>query len=159
MILVVLGTQDKPFTRLLEALDAQKKEGLIQDEIIVQAGCTKIDTDSMKLFDLLPIDEFDTLINDADVIITHAGVGSILSALKKGKKVIACARLAQYGEHTNDHQLQIQEEFARQRYLISCEDFSKINEIIKKLDEFKPNPYISTTENVVNTIRDFIRKH
>lgn len=159
MILVILGTQDKPFTRLLEALDAQKKAGVIQDELIVQAGCTKLDTDSMKLFDLLPIDEFDALINDADVIITHAGVGSILSALKKGKKVIACARLAQYGEHTNDHQLQIQEEFARQGYLISCEDFSKIHEIINQLDEFSPNPYISTTENVVNTIRDFIQKH
>lgn len=159
MILVILGTQDKPFTRLLEALDAQKKAGAIQDELIVQAGCTKLDTDSMKLFDLLPIDEFDALINDADVIITHAGVGSILSALKKGKKVIACARLAQYGEHTNDHQLQIQEEFARQGYLISCEDFSKIHEIINQLDEFSPNPYISTTENVVNTIRDFIQKH
>lgn len=159
MILVILGTQDKPFTRLLEALDAQKKAGVIQDELIVQAGCTKLDTDSMKIFDLLPIDEFDALINDADVIITHAGVGSILSALKKGKKVIACARLAQYGEHTNDHQLQIQEEFARQGYLISCEDFSKIHEIINQLDEFSPNPYISTTENVVNTIRDFIQKH
>lgn len=159
MILVVLGTQDKPFTRLLEALDVQKKAGLIQDEIIVQAGCTKLATDSMKLFDLLPIDEFDMMINDADVIITHAGVGSILSALKKGKKVIACARLAQYGEHTNDHQLQIQEEFARQGYLIRCEDFSKIYEIINEIDEFQPNPYISTTENVVNTIRDFIRKH
>lgn len=159
MILVILGTQDKPFTRLLEALDAQKKAGVIQDELIVQAGCTKLDTDSMKIFDLLPIDEFDALINDADVIITHAGVGSILSALKKGKKVIACARLAQYGEHTNDHQLQIQEEFARQGYLISCDDFSKIHEIINKLDEFSPNPYISTTENVVNTIRDFIQKH
>lgn len=159
MILVILGTQDKPFTRLLEALDAQKKAGAIQDELIVQAGCTKLDTDSMKIFDLLPIDEFDALINDADVIITHAGVGSILSALKKGKKVIACARLAQYGEHTNDHQLQIQEEFARQGYLISCEDFSKIHEIINQLDEFSPNPYISTTENVVNTIRDFIQKH
>lgn len=159
MILVILGTQDKPFTRLLEALDAQKKAGAIQDELIVQAGCTKLDTDSMKIFDLLPIDEFDALINDADVIITHAGVGSILSALKKGKKVIACARLAQYGEHTNDHQLQIQEEFARQGYLISCEDFSKIHEIINKLDDFSPNSYISTTENVVNTIRDFIQKH
>lgn len=159
MILVVLGTQDKPFTRLLEALDAQKNAGLIQDEIIVQAGCTKLATDSMKLFDLLPIDEFDALINDADVIITHAGVGSILSALKKGKKVIACARLAQYGEHTNDHQLQIQDEFARQGYLISCKDFSKIHEILTKIDEFQPNPYISTTENVVNTIRDFIRKY
>ena len=159
MILVILGTQDKPFTRLLEALDVQKKAGLIKDEILVQAGCTKLETDSMKLFDLLPIDEFDTLINDADVIITHAGVGSILSALKKGKKVIACARLAQYGEHTNDHQLQIQEEFAQKGYLISCEDFSRIHEIIDNLDEFKPNPYISTTENVVNAIRDFIQKH
>ena len=158
MILVILGTQDKPFTRLLQALDEQKKSHLINDELIVQAGCTKLDTDSMKLFDLLPIDEFDRLINEADVVITHAGVGSILSALKKGKKVIACARLSKYGEHTNDHQLQIQEEFARQGYLISCNDFSKIHEILDKLDEFTPNPYISMTDNVVNAIRDFIQK-
>lgn len=158
MILVILGTQDKPFIRLLEAIEKQKQKQLIHDEVIVQAGCTKLKTDQMQMFDLLPIDEFDRLIHEADVVITHAGVGSILSALKKGKKVIACARLAKYGEHTNDHQLQIQEEFARQGYLISCNDFSKIHEMLDKINEFTPKPYISTTENVVNVIRDFIQK-
>ncbi len=60
MLLVILGTQDKPFTRLLMALDEQVEAGLIKEtDIVVQSGCTKLETPRLKLFDLLPIDEFD----------------------------------------------------------------------------------------------------
>ena len=159
MILVILGTQDKPFLRILEALEEQKEKGYIQDEIIVQAGTTHFDSKNMKMFDLIPIDEFDQLLNQADVIVTHAGVGSILGALKKKKRVIACARLAEYGEHVNDHQLEIQNEFARLGYLLPCNDFNKLHEMIANIQDFIPNPYHSTTDKVVEMIKSFIDSH
>ena len=42
MILVTLGTQDKPFRRLLEELQREIDNGIIKDKVVVQAGCTKL---------------------------------------------------------------------------------------------------------------------
>ena len=87
MILVILGTQDKEFPRLLEAVDKQIKKGNIKDKVIVQAGQTKYESKNMEIFHLLPAPEFEKLMDKANLIITHGGAGSILSAIKKGKKV------------------------------------------------------------------------
>ena len=65
----------------------------------------------MKILDEVPQDEFAKLVDKADVIITHGGVGSIITAITKGKKVIAVPRLGKYNEHVNDHQVEIIESF------------------------------------------------
>ena len=62
------------------------------------------------------MDEFDKLIKECDILITHGGVGNILTGLKYNKKIIAAARLEKYGEHTNDHQLQIVNNFYEKGY-------------------------------------------
>ena len=80
MILVTLGTQDKPFPRLLKEIERQIKKGNIKDDVIVQAGCTKFKSKYMKIFDLMPMDEFDKLLKDCDLLITHGGVGTIVGA-------------------------------------------------------------------------------
>ena len=92
MIFVILGTQDKDFSRLLKEIDRLIKEKKITEKVIVQAGTTKYQSKNMKIFDLLPMTEFNRFIGKADLIITHGGVGSIMNSLKKGKKVIAVPR-------------------------------------------------------------------
>ena len=121
MILVTLGTQDKSFSRLLEQIDKEIKKGNIKEKVIVQAGCTKYESDNMEIFDLIPRDEFDDLVSKASLIITHGGAGSILTAIKNNKKVIAAARLKKYKEHTNDHQIQIVREFADKAIFLNLE--------------------------------------
>ena len=86
MILVTLGTQDKSFKRLLEAIDKQISLGNINDEIIVQAGHTKYNSANMTIFDFIPYDEFDEYIKKCNLLITHGGVGSIITGLKYGKR-------------------------------------------------------------------------
>ena len=51
MILVVLGTQDKQFTRLLKAVDKEIEKGNIKDKVVVQAGQTKYESKKMEIFD------------------------------------------------------------------------------------------------------------
>ena len=145
MIFVILGTQDKKFPRLLEAIQKKIDEGKIdeKEEIIVQAGSTKFESKNMKIIDYMSVKDFEDLIDKADIIICHAGVGTILTALKKGKKIIAAARLKMYYEHVNDHQLQILENFSQKGYIIPLEDFSKIGEVLKKAETFKPQPFKS----------------
>ena len=140
MIFVILGTQDKKFSRLLDAIQNQIDLGHInkKEKIIVQAGSTKYKSKDMEIKDYIGVDEFEELIEQADLIICHAGVGTILTALKKGKKIIAAARLKEYGEHVNDHQLQILENFSNKGYLLSLDDFDKLDLVIKQSENFTP---------------------
>lgn len=156
MILVILGTQDKEFPRLLKAVEKEIKNGNIKDRVVVQAGQTKYESDCMEIFDLLPAPEFNKLMDEADIIITHGGAGSILNAIKKGKKVIAAARLQKYGEHHNDHQKQIIGEFAANGYILELEDFDKLDDLLKKIKKFKPKKFVSNTNNMIKLIENYI---
>ncbi len=156
MILVTLGTQDKSFKRLLDAIQKQIDKGNIVDRVVVQAGCTKFDSKDMEIFDLIPVDEFKKLTKEADLIITHGGVGSIMDGLKNGKKIIAAPRLQKYGEHVNDHQLQIIDEFAKMGYVMPLKDFNVLDKALKKLKKFKPKKFESNTQNMVDFISNYI---
>ena len=109
LILVTLGTQLQPFTRLLDAIEKLN----LDEEIIVQAGCTKYTSDKMKILDFVSYEEMAKLVKKARVIITHGGTGSIVEPLKKGKIIIGCARLKKYGEHVDDHQTELIEIFLK----------------------------------------------
>ena len=153
MILVTLGTQDKKFYRLLEELDKLIDNGSIKEKVVVQAGYSAdYQTNNMEIFDLIPMDEFDKLIAECDILITHGGVGSIITGLKNNKKVIAAARLKKYGEHTNDHQLQIIENFAKEGYIISLDNFNDLEKILKSIKKFKPKKYKSNTKKFIKLI-------
>ena len=156
MILVTLGTQDKPFNRLLENIEKEIEKGNIKDEVIVQAGYTKYQSKNMEIYDLLDRDEFQRVINKCDLLITHGGVGSILSGLKNNKKIIVAPRLSKYGEHMNDHQLQIVNNFVEEGYIIGYYDGDDLASILKRLNEFKPKQFISNTQKVVSIIEEFI---
>ncbi len=158
MILVTLGTQDKGFERLLKQVDEEIKKGNIKEKVIVQAGYTKYESVNMEIFDLIPADEFDDLVSKARLIITHAGAGSILSAVKKGKVVIAAPRLKKYGEHTNDHQLQIAKEFADKGYILELRDFQKLGKLLEKSKTFKPKKFVSNTPNMIKLVSDYIEE-
>ena len=156
MILVVLGTQDKPFTRLLDDVELQIKNGNIKDKVVVQAGLTDYKSEVMEIHRLIPAPEFEKLIENADLIITHGGVGTILSAIKKGKKIIACPRLSKYHEHHNDHQKQIISEFVNLGYILEYNDGDNLKKVIDKSKKFIPKKYVSNTKNMINLIEKYI---
>ncbi len=158
MIFVTLGTNDEQFPRLLKAIDREIENGNIKEKVIVQAGCTKYESKNMEIMDLVPRDEFDRLISECDLLITHGGVGSILTGINNGKKVIAVPRLARYKEHLNDHQLQIVENFSERKYIIAVKDLNKLGKAIEKAKTFKPQKFVSNTHNIIKIIEDYIDK-
>lgn len=158
MILVLLGTQHNEFTRLLKEIENLVTKGIIKEEVIIQAGFTKFETDKMKVFDMISKEELDSLTKKADLIISHGGVGSIILALEKGKKVIAVPRLSKYGEHVNDHQKQIVEAFNQKGYLIGVQDVLELETAIEKSKEFNPKVYKSDNEKMINLIDSFLQK-
>ena len=158
MIFVTLGTQDKSFERLLRDIQKQIDLGNIKERVVVQAGFTKFDSKDMEIFDLIPMDDFDKLMNECDLLITHGGVGSIISGLKKNKKVIAVARLAKYKEHMNDHQKQIVDNFSDAGYILKYDDGDDLGKILKKVKSFKPKKYTSNTDNMIKLVTDKINE-
>ena len=156
MILVMLGTQNNSFHRLLEEIDDLINKGIINDEVVVQAGHTKYKSKNMKIFSLIPVEELEELIEKADLIITHGGVGSIISSLKKGKKVIAVPRLHEYQEHVNNHQKEIVETFDKKGYIIGIQDVNQLEEAIEKSKDFIPEKYQSNNKKMLNIIENFI---
>ena len=158
MILVTLGTQDKTFVRLLEKINQLIDQGLIKDKVIVQAGFTKYNSDNMEIFDLIPQDEFNSLMAQADLVITHGGVGNIISALEKNKKVIAVPRLAKYGEHINDHQTQIIAKFNDLGYIIGLQDVDELDKAIKEVKKFKPQKFVHDNSKMLSLVSKLIDK-
>lgn len=157
MILVTLGTQDKPFTRLLDEIESLINKGIIKDEVIVQAGMTKYKSNNMKIFDLIPRDEFEQLVNKCDLLITHGGAGSILTGVKKGKVVIAVPRLVKYKEHQSNHQIEIIHNFSKEGYIIGIDEVDELGKAIKKATNFKPNSFKSNTNRIIDIIDKYIK--
>ena len=160
MIFVMLGTQNNSFHRLLEKIDKLLNKKIIQEEVIVQAGYTeyKPQNKNMKIIDFMPREELDELEQNASFIITHGGVGSIITSLEKGKKVIAVPRLHEYGEHVNNHQTEIVEKFQKDGNIIGIKSLEELEEAIKKIKEFEPKPYIENNKKMLEIIENFINQ-
>ena len=156
MILVLLGTQNNSFHRLLEEIQKNIDNGNIKEEVVVQKGYTKFESENMKLYSQLPVDEMEKLIDKADLVITHGGVGSIITSIKKGKKVIAIPRLKKYGEHVNDHQLEIIKSFNESGYIMGLDGVEALENALKKVQDFEPKKYIPNTGNILKIVENFI---
>ena len=102
MIFVTIGTQ-LPFDRLIKIIDELAPQ--LNEEIIAQVYQCGFSPKNIKTVDFLAPDEFNTLFDKARLIISHAGMGTILSALQKDKPIIVFPRIAALGEHRNEHQL------------------------------------------------------
>lgn len=156
MILVLLGTQNNSFHRLLEEIDRLIQTNIIKKEVIVQAGYTKYTSKNMKILDFVSKEELEELQKKADFIITHGGVGSILQSLKNEKKVIAVPRLHKYEEHVNDHQKEIVQIFNEKGYIIGIKDVNELEQAIHQTENFKPKKYQQNHNKMLKIIEDFI---
>ena len=152
MLFVALGTQDKPFKRLLELAEKINTD----EKIVCQSGFTKYSSNKLEIQDYFSSDDYNKYINEADIVITHGGVGTILNALSLNKKIIVVPRLKKYGEHQNDHQLQVARIFKEKGHIVLFEDGDDINETLKIAKNFNPKPFISNNVNFVNKMKDYL---
>lgn len=128
MVFVTVGSQMFQFNRLLKEVDDLLEKGVIQEKVFAQTGkCTYVP----KHYEYKPFvegDEFNEYLNACSVLITHGGAGTIVNALKKNKRVLAVPRLKKYGEHVDDHQLQILGEFESSGMIVVCHDGESFEE-------------------------------
>lgn len=158
VILVLLGTQNNSFHRLLEKIDELIQDKVIQEEVIAQSGYTKYQAKNIKMIDFISKEELEKLQTQAELIITHGGVGSILLSITKDKKVIAVPRLHKYQEHVNDHQKEIVELFNKKGYIIGIQEVEDLEQALQRSKEFKPQKYQKDNHKMLQLIEDFIEK-
>ncbi len=156
MIFVTLGTQDKSFHRLLDWIDKLIDEKKIKDKVVVQAGFTKYSSKNMDILDYVSMDEFDCLMNECSILITHGGVGSIMAGLTHQKKVIAIPRLEKFLEHTNDHQVQIVTRLKEEGYILGANSIEELDSSLKEIFKFIPKKYESNTKNLIEFLENYI---
>ena len=112
----------------------------------------------MKIFDFISYDEMEKYIDKSDLVITHAGTGSIVMPLKKDKKVIACARLSKFGEHVDDHQVELVDVFYSEGYILKIDEDTSLNEVLKNIKDFKPKKFVSNTKKFIENLEQEINK-
>lgn len=120
MIFVTVGTQKFQFNRLLAAVDLLVEKRLIREPVIAQTGCSTYRPRNFEAVDFMGKEEFDAAIQQCSLLVTHGGVGTILSGLKARKKIIVVPRRKAFGEHVDDHQMEIAERFEKMGYLRVC---------------------------------------
>lgn len=156
MIFITLGSQKFQFNRLLKAVDELVAAGKIKDEVFAQIGYSDYKPMNYKYEQFLDREKFSQVMDKAEIVITHGGTGAIIGAVKKGKKVIAVPRLAKYGEHVDNHQLQLVGQFKELNLICECQDCAKLEEAIQTVKSTTYNEYKSNTQVIIDDITKFI---
>lgn len=109
MIFVTVGTHEQPFNRLIKKVDELVADGTITEPVVMQTGFSTYVPKHCEWHKMLSYDEMKRYIDEARIVITHGGPASFIEVLQAGKIPVVVPRLAEFGEHVNDHQ----EEFAQ----------------------------------------------
>ena len=158
MIFVTVGSQKFQFNRLLEEIDRLIEDKIIKEEVFAQIGVSDYIPKNYKYTKFLTSEEFNKYIKTCDMVITHAGTGVIVNAVKLEKKVIAIPILEKYGEHVDDHQIQLIDEFKELNFIEPCYEINDLKNAIKNSKNKKYNKYISNTDKIIESIEEFIEK-
>lgn len=157
MIFLVVGTQE-PFDRLVKSIDDWAgKTG--NKDIFGQISRATYLPANFEYTDFIAPEQFIEKFQSADIIVGHAGMGTIIQALQHSKPIIVMPRLARYHETRNDHQLSTAKSLGRLGYV---KDVYTEEELFVALDESKsiqPSEPIgeSASQSLINCISDFIK--
>ncbi len=157
MILLTIGTHE-PFDRLVEAMDVIA--GKVSEKIIAQLSETLYDVKNMEVLGFIPPKEFEQLFRKANLIVSHAGMGTILSAFEFEKPIIVFPRLARLKETRNEHQLATVKKLGDMGLIYVAHDMDELRSLIVRgvKGELKPlhrvTPYASSS--LINAVQAFI---
>ncbi len=134
MIFVTVGSRNYQFNRLFKEIDRLCENGVLTEKIFAQIGTSTYKPKNFEYTDFLSQEEFLEKVNKANIIVSHGASGSIMKALNAGKKVIAVTRLEKYGEHINDHQIQNNEAFSNNHFVLMADlELNNLDECFQKI--------------------------
>ena len=161
MIFVTVGTNEAPFDRLVEAV------GLLpaDEEIVVQCGSSAVRPPNATVcHEFMLFDDLVAEMRRARVVVTHAGIGSIMSALASRKRPVVVPRLARYGEAVDDHQLPVARRLESSGLVIVLEDPAVLGAAVSEgsapgVDDSPVDVDLGPDERLVAELREYIAAH
>lgn len=159
MIFVTAGNQKFQFNRLLKAIDELVDREIIQEPVIAQIGYSTYLPKHYEAVDFMCKEEFHRTVQDCSLLITHGGAGTILEGLELKKRIVAIPRRKAFGEHVDDHQVEITEVFEKMGCICVCREMKELSNCIEMAKSFVGRDlsfHFSNTVNFVNKYLDEI---
>lgn len=141
MIFVTVGHQ-MPFDRLIRAMD-EWAAAASRTDVVAQIGASDYKPRAIRATQFLSPADFDRHIDEASAIISHAGTGTIIAALQRGKPLLVLPRLSKFGETRNDHQVPTAKHFAEAGYILAASEEGELPQRMRDLERFHPRGIIS----------------
>ena len=155
MIFVTVGTQ-LPFDRLVRSVDDWASSG--KHEVFAQIGPSPYRPKHMAWARFVEADECRRRFESASVIVAHAGMGSLITALELGKPIVVMPRRADLGEHRNDHQLATARRLVTQERAVVAFSEEELRGALDRIRDLRPAAACSSAASVrlVGALRHFI---
>ena len=159
---ISFGNLDKKFPSMVDSIILA--EGIIPTPVVIQAGAN-IDSflhysenSNYIVFDFCSNDDYINYVRNSSLIITHAGVGAINTALSFWKKPIIFARRSIYNEHVNDHQLEFSEKFKFDNIFFLVNNLKDLLLSINlwRLDKIPSRNEIICTDKLADDLKNYI---
>ncbi len=136
MIFVTVGTHEQPFNRLIQKIDELKRDGVINEEVIMQTGFSTYEPKYCTSYKLIPFNKMNEYVEQARIVITHGGPASFIMPLQIGKTPIVVPRQKKYDEHVNDHQVDFSKAVEeRMKNIIVVEDVNELADTINNYED------------------------
>ncbi|MPM24604.1 hypothetical protein SDC9_71087 [bioreactor metagenome] len=154
MIFVTVGSHYQGFDRLIKKMD--EIAGKTDEEVIMQIGYTKYKPANSQYFDFAGYSKIKQLNNEARIVVSHAGVGSILTALEQKTHLIIVPRLKKYDEVVDDHQLEIARQLSENPNVTIFYDVENLDEFLKSdfsfMEGYSDNKLVHSLKNYISSI-------
>lgn len=154
MIFATVGTQ-LPFDRMVEALDHEARR--LSEDVFIQTGPTRVQLEWARGTETVEPDRFEELVQSARVLVSHAGIGSILMAAAHIKPLIIVPRRKSLGEHRNDHQLATARKLESREGIYVAWQVSDVSGFLSEQTLVPVQPAVNPMlQDLIERIRNFI---
>jgi len=155
-VFVTVGFEKRPFDRLIMAIEHGIEEGMLPSDIFIQLGHSQYLPKACPYQRFLGFEEMERLVKNSDIIIAHAGVGTILLCLSHNKIPILFPRDSKLGEHVDEHQLEFCRTMEEQKRVLVAYNSKDLFESISNYD-FLSKTVNHTTKNS-NSLSSYLEK-
>lgn len=136
MIFVTVGTHEQPFNRLIQKVDELRRDGIIEEDVMIQTGFSTYEPKYCRWSKMIPYQDMVKNIAEAHIVITHGGPASFIMPLQIGKVPIVVPRQHRFHEHVNNHQVEFVRNVEKQMGTIFCvEDIETLGSVITNYDQ------------------------
>lgn len=137
-------------------VDLAKKQGIITCEVVAQIGEGSYVPENLESHDFLKKDDFQSLMDKASAVISHAGIGTISDCLRRQKPMLVMPRRKSHGELVDDHQLNTANIFSKGKHLMCFENLDELQHCVNALPDFTPRKRNPNRKGISDQISAFL---